>query len=135
MNLCRALFLIVFAASTCAFAADPKSPSATSSDTSFQSSRTTPDTVQFVPWFTGMKRLDRQMTSGGSTYPLRRGTSNSPGMASENSCLKLRMYKVKRQEHFSDNESGFRGYSTCQSASNYQVRSAVGEQTLQVPPQ
>ena len=135
MTLCRAVFPFVLAASTCALAADPNPPSATSPDPSFKSSRTTPETGQFVPWFTGMKRLNRQMTSGDSTYPLRRGTSNSPDMASENSCLKLRTYKVKRQERFSENESAFRGYSTCQSASNYEVRSAVGEQTLQVPPQ
>jgi hypothetical protein len=136
MNLCRAVFLFVFAAaSTYAFAADPNSPSAASPNTSFQLSRKAPGTEQFVPWFTGTKRLDSQMKFGGSTYALRREVSNTPGMPSENYCLKLRTYKVKRQERFSDNESGFRGYSTCQAVSNYQVRSAVGEQTLQVPPQ
>jgi hypothetical protein len=88
-----------------------------------------------VPWFTGTKRLDPQMKFGASTYAVRREASNTPGMPGENYCLKLRTYKVKRQERFSDNESGFRGYSTCQAVSNYQVRSAVGEQALQVPPQ
>jgi hypothetical protein len=137
MTLCRAVFLFVFAAaSTCAFGADPNSSSAASPNTSFQSSRTTPGTEQFVPWFTGTKRLDSQMKFGASTYAVRREASrDSPGMPSENYCLKLRTYKVKRQERFSDNESGFRGYSTCQAVSNYQVRSAVGEQTLQAPPQ
>lgn len=40
-------------------------------------------------------------------------------------CYTIRMYKVKRKEHFFDGESGTRGYSTCELASNYQVRSAI----------
>jgi hypothetical protein len=40
-------------------------------------------------------------------------------------CYTMRMYKVKRKEHFADGESGSRGYSTCELASNYQVRSAI----------
>lgn len=40
-------------------------------------------------------------------------------------CYTMRMYKVKRQEHFAEGESGSRGYSTCELASNYQVRSAI----------
>ena len=40
-------------------------------------------------------------------------------------CYTMRTYKVKRQEHFVDGESGSRGYSTCELASNYQVRSAI----------
>ena len=37
----------------------------------------------------------------------------------------MRMYKVKRKERFADGENGLRGYSTCELASNYQVRSAI----------
>jgi len=40
-------------------------------------------------------------------------------------CYTMRMYKVKRKEHFADGETGSRGYSTCELASNYQVRSAI----------
>jgi hypothetical protein len=40
-------------------------------------------------------------------------------------CYTMRMYKVKRRERFSDGETGRRGYSTCEMASNYQYRSAV----------
>lgn len=40
-------------------------------------------------------------------------------------CYTMRMYKVKRKEHFADGENGSRGYSTCELASNYQVRSAI----------
>jgi hypothetical protein len=50
----------------------------------------------------------------------------------DEACLTLRMYKVKRKEHFADGETGFRGYTTCELASNYQVRSAVAHvRTLQ----
>jgi hypothetical protein len=40
-------------------------------------------------------------------------------------CYTMRTYKVKHKEHFADGESGSRGYSTCELASNYQVRSAI----------
>jgi hypothetical protein len=40
-------------------------------------------------------------------------------------CYTMRMYKVKRKEHFAEGEDGLRGYSTCELASNYQVRSAI----------
>jgi hypothetical protein len=43
----------------------------------------------------------------------------------EDLCYTMRTYKVKRKEHFADGESGSRGYSTCEMASNYQVRSAI----------
>ena len=56
-------------------------------------------------------------------------------MITSASCLKLRMYKVARTERLRQGDSGLRGYSTCQWASDYQVRSAVGVQTLRVPAQ
>jgi hypothetical protein len=40
-------------------------------------------------------------------------------------CYTMRMYKVKRTESLPDDETGMRGYSTCELASNYQVRTAV----------
>jgi len=43
-------------------------------------------------------------------------------------CYTMRVYKAKRKEHFADGESGSRGYSTCQMATNYQVRSAVAHE-------
>jgi hypothetical protein len=42
-------------------------------------------------------------------------------------CYTMRSYKVKRTERLADNESGQRGYSTCEMASSYHVRSANGE--------
>jgi hypothetical protein len=47
-------------------------------------------------------------------------------------CYTMRTYKVKRKEHFADGESGSRGYSTCELATNYQVRSAIAHvQTIE----
>lgn len=43
----------------------------------------------------------------------------------DGTCYTMRTYKVKPQEHFADGETGSRGYSTCELAKNYQVRSAV----------
>ena len=37
-------------------------------------------------------------------------------------CFTMRSYKVKRTERLRDDESGVRGYSTCEMGSNYQVR-------------
>lgn len=44
---------------------------------------------------------------------------------SDTDCYTMRMYKVKRKERFADGESGKRGYTTCELASNYQVRTAI----------
>jgi hypothetical protein len=56
---------------------------------------------------------------------------STPGELKGVSCLKLRTYKVRRQETLPDDESAFVSYSTCQWTTNYQVRSAV--QTVQEP--
>lgn len=40
-------------------------------------------------------------------------------------CYTMRMYKVKRKERFTNGENRLRGYSTCELASNYQVRTAI----------
>jgi hypothetical protein len=40
-------------------------------------------------------------------------------------CLTLRIYKVKRTEHLSDEDTGERGYTTCELGTNYQLRSAI----------
>ena len=42
-------------------------------------------------------------------------------------CYTMRSYKVKRAERLADNESEHRGYTTCEMASSYHVRSANGE--------
>jgi hypothetical protein len=40
-------------------------------------------------------------------------------------CYTMRMYKVKRKERFDEGESFTRGYTTCELASNYQIRTAI----------
>ena len=42
-------------------------------------------------------------------------------------CYTMRSYKVKRTERLADNETDHRGYSTCEMASSYHVRSADGQ--------
>src|SRR5438046_9870467 len=44
--------------------------------------------------------------------------------ASGEICYTMRMYKVKATEHLKENESARRGYTTCQLARDYQIRSA-----------
>jgi hypothetical protein len=49
-------------------------------------------------------------------------------------CYTMRMYKVKATERLAGGESASRGYSTCELARNYQIRSAVlHEQTVEAP--
>src|SRR5690242_9799802 len=40
-------------------------------------------------------------------------------------CYTMRSYKVKRTERIKDDESATRGYSTCELASSYHMRSAA----------
>ena len=54
----------------------------------------------------------------------RKATWRVPLNATNGICYTIRMYKVKATERLSDSESGMRGYSTCQFARDYQVRSA-----------
>ena len=55
-----------------------------------------------------------------------------PAVLNERNCYFMRMYKVKHKEHFKDGENGLRGYTTCELASNYQMRSAVAHvQTIE----
>jgi len=50
-------------------------------------------------------------------------------------CYTVRMYKVKETERLSDGETGMRGYSTCQFARDYQVRSADSQYENSSEPQ
>jgi len=40
-------------------------------------------------------------------------------------CYTMRIYKVKRTEHLRDDDSGLRGYSTCEPGRQFQVRTAT----------
>ncbi len=49
------------------------------------------------------------------------------GAGDANVCYTMRSYKVKRTERLNDNESGVTGYSTCEMASTYKLRSTERE--------
>jgi len=53
--------------------------------------------------------------------------------ANESVCYTMRSYKVKRTERLDDNQSGVRGYSTCEMASSYRLRSADSKVQQPVP--
>jgi len=125
MTLSRTLLLLVLV-SIPAYAADPIHQPG-SSDASWSSSL---ESLHLVPWFTGMKHVNQDLKS--NAKPVTRNlVVSTPGELKGVSCLKLRTYKVRRQETLPDDESAFVSYSTCQWTTNYQVRSAV--QTVQEP--
>ena len=125
MTLSRiAVALLVLSVSTGALAADPNSTAAISSDTSQPTVAIMP---RLVPWFTGMKR--QTLYAKADDHDLTHDASVRYMMGA--TFLKLRAYKVRGKETLSENESAFVSYSTCQWATNYQIRSAV--QTVQVP--
>ena len=125
MTLSRAVLLLVVLASSCAFAADQKQQA-----TAAEISWSTPlESLHLVPWFTGMKHVNRDLKAAPKLGTRAERVPLSPGVLQGASCLKLRTYKVRGQEALSDGESAFVSYSTCQWATNYQVRSAV--QTVQ----
>ena len=107
--------------STYSFAVDPNAEAIASY------LRANLEAVRLVPWFAGMQagrskgQADKQpfvFESAGKGQIL-------TGSLSEYTCLKLRTYRVKRQESFGEGESGSVGYSTCQWASKYELRSTV----------
>ena len=60
----------------------------------------------------------------------------APGTNSLNDdvCYTMRTYKVKRTERLAKGESASRGYSTCELAPNFQIRSLLApEETSRVP--
>lgn len=125
MTLSRTLLLLVLV-SIPAYAADPIHQPG-SSDASWSSSL---ESLHLVPWFTGMKHVNQDLKSNAKPVT-RNDVVSTPGELKGVSCLKLRTYKVRRQETLPDDESAFVSYSTCQWTTNYQVRSAV--QTVQEP--
>lgn len=87
----------------------------------------------------GQNELNSQLFSlpnqsglvGGGAYrwrAARLGTINPQAVIDHDLCYTMRTYKVKPTEHLADNESGFRGYSSCQLASTFQLRSADAPQ-------
>lgn len=130
MSLSRLAALCAFAAaSTCCFSADRPAK--------FEDSgvRATQESVPLLPWLTGIDLMNPQVQRDEPREVIPKAKRKIlPGTLSGYTCLKLRTYRVKRQETFSEGESGSVGYSTCQWASNYQLRSTVETETLQGPP-
>jgi hypothetical protein len=62
--------------------------------------------------------------SGALQLPAPRLGVESRADTNESVCYTMRSYKVKRTERLDDNQSGVRGYSTCEMASSYRLRSA-----------
>jgi hypothetical protein len=56
-----------------------------------------------------------------------------PGYLHGDVCLTMRMYKVKRTERIFDSERAFRGYTTCEMASNYQIRTSLATRQVKEP--
>lgn len=136
MTLLRAvLFLAVVAAASLSLAADKQAnPSAAGS-----AATSAPQAVSPEPSAFGVAPSTRfpeeVLTTLHALQVGRKVLTLVPGTLDGNVCLTLRTYKVKRTERLSENESGMIGYSSCQMASKFQVRSAVGEEVLQVPTQ
>jgi hypothetical protein len=81
--------------------------------------------------------FDRQKPSGlkpGTSEPFTRPEGSgrfqlrSPRSLETPLCYTMRTYMVKPSERLADDESGFRGYSSCQLASGYRFRSADAQE-------
>jgi hypothetical protein len=131
MSLSRLAALCAFAAaSTYCFSADPSAKFVDSGV------RATQESVRLVQWLTGINLMNPQVQRDEPREVVPKASKHKigPGALSGYTCLKLRTYRVKRQETFSESESGSVGYSTCQWASNYQLRSTFDTETLQAAP-
>lgn len=119
MQFSRSFFfsLVCIAVTLPALAAE-KQTSAKS--TSNEASSTFDVAPQLVPTPFGMFALSHPLIQPSEPIVARRFTR-----LNNTACLTLRMYKVKRTERLSDGDTGMRGYTTCELASDYQMRSAV----------
>jgi len=129
MTLLRAILISLLAfASTFAIAAEPKSDLASANSSSpgtHAQFSTNLEVPRLVPWFTGVKPPAATQVPDWSLLLHRSRPLLQPGTLGENTCYKLRVYKVKRQERFREGESGSQGYTSCQWSSKFQVHSAV----------
>ena len=115
MHLSKPLFfllaaLLISGGSLCANAADNFSPSADS-----QSLVAHQNPTQSERFTVGRHQFGLLSPSG------------DLGAGDANVCYTMRSYKVKRTERLNDNESGVTGYSTCEMASTYKLRSTERE--------
>ena len=131
------VLLFVTATSTWVFAADnrasaPNLPFVTDSSPTFFA-KPSPD--QARPWFSGMQGANPRMKTMEGTYQFApNAVVIFRAMRPSDVCLSMRTYKVARTERLADNDSGSRGYMTCQMASNYHVRT-TGRIVVSLPEQ
>ncbi|HZQ18830.1 MAG TPA: hypothetical protein VFA90_08915 [Terriglobales bacterium] len=119
MQFSRSFFfsLVCIAVTIPALAAEKQS---SEKSTSNEASSTFDVAPQLVPTPFGMFALSRPLIQPSEPIVARRFTRFN-----DTACLTLRMYKVKRTERLSDGDTGMRGYTTCELASDYQMRSAI----------
>ncbi len=117
------LLLLIVAFSSGAFAADEQkiSKAASSTQSLFSQSAIVSADLRVGP-YSGFS--DSREHSSADTSSDRKATWHIPLNEANGICYTVRMYKVKGTERLSDGETGMRGYSTCQFARDYQVRSA-----------
>jgi hypothetical protein len=146
MTLARLPLLLAFSAlTTCAMAGDQLSSSQTTSSNAAarpQSSALLPSAASLPPKPDVAPR-SRLPLPGAESYnfvvapdardraPLARfktGQGLSLAEVQGDVCYTMRSYKVKETERIRDHESLFRGYSECEMASNFQIRSAEAHQ-------
>ena len=129
MTFLRSLFCVL-AVTACALAADQTAVVASQ----FSSASPLPAT----PWFSGMKHVNPALTFASPSHKFkaaRHTPISSFAVLRGDVCLTMRSYKVKRTERLSGNQSGVRGYSTCEMARNYDIRTSEGRPALVIPAQ
>jgi hypothetical protein len=117
------LLLVIVAFSSGAFAADEQqkiSQSASSAQSLLSQSTIASADLRVGPY---SSLSDSREPSSADAKSDRKATWHIPLNAANDICYTVRMYKVKATERLSDSETGMRGYSTCQFARDYQVRS------------
>jgi hypothetical protein len=117
------LQLLIVTFSFGAFAADEQKISKAASPTQslFSQSAIVSADLRIEP-YSGFS--DSREPGSADARPNQKATWHIPLNEANGICYTVRMYKVKGTERLSDGETGMRGYSTCQFARDYQVRSA-----------
>ena len=127
----RYLLLLLFVGLTVfALAAEkPASSQTTNSQTSSTSTPQSPDTgTVTTPYAVIQQWAAKQTPNSSRNYvdwsAMRKRGGRSLADLNGGVCFTMRMYKIKPTERLADGESANRGYSECQMASDYQIRSA-----------
>ena len=128
------LLLLVVAFSCGAFAADEQK---ISQSTSSAQSPVSKSAIVSADLRVGSSSIvsDSREPSPADARSDRKPAWRVPLNAANGICYTVRMYKVKATERLSDGETGMRGYSTCQFATDFQFRSADALVEESTPPE